>query len=67
MNAFKSPVCHRSLHCLYSYSANPKPGLGNTQIISSIHSFIQDIYIAPPQVHFYSKALQITTLILCQS
>ena len=31
------------------------------------HSFIQDISIAPLQVHYYSKALPTIALILCRS
>jgi len=37
------------------------------QIVISNHSFILDISIAPPQVHYYSEALLTTALILCQS
>jgi len=34
---------------------------------SLIHSFIPDISIATPQVHYYSEALPTSALILCRS
>jgi len=35
--------------------------------VAHTRSFIPDIFIAPPQVHYYSEALPITALILCRS
>ena len=32
-----------------------------------VHSFVQTISIAPPQVHYYSEALPTTALTLCRS
>jgi len=43
------------------------PAAEHNLVTEEVHSFIPDIYIASLQVHYYSKALPTTALILCRS